>query len=121
MKRRVISLTMLPSIMFLSVLALSACEWEQRKASRYQMVTAAKGEVYRLDNETGKVHHISPKGMFQLHDETPVLKVGTYYEMGDVTDKGEEKFLKYLGNGQFEKSIWAVLKGNEENDPLGIR
>jgi hypothetical protein len=71
--------------------------------------------------KTGIVHFISPEDMFQFHDETSVLKVGTYYEMGDVTDKGEEKFLKYLGNGQLEKSKWAILKGNEKNDPLGIR
>lgn len=107
--------------MCLCVIMLAGCEGEQEKASRYQIITTAKGEVYRLDNQTGAVHYISPKSMFELHDSTPVLKVGTYYEMEDITDEKKEKFLKYLGNGQFEKSKWAILNGNEENDPLGIR
>jgi hypothetical protein len=28
-------------------------EWEREEASRYQIITTAKGEVYRLDNKNG--------------------------------------------------------------------
>ncbi len=102
--------------LFLCVILLSGCKWSLEEASRYVMITTAQGEVYRLDNQTGEVHHVSPDGMFLLHDNTPVLKVGSYYEMEDVSAKGEPKFLEYLGKVQFEKSQFAIIESGEGKD-----
>jgi len=95
------------------VIMLSGCEWEQEESSRYQVITTAKGEVYRLDDQTGKVHHVSPEGMFLLHDNTPIITVGSYYKMEDVSAEGEPQFLKYLGEGKFEKSQFAIINSDK--------
>ncbi len=109
MKRDFIFVTL-----FLCALLLSGCKWPLEESSRYTMTTTAQGDVYRLDNQTGEVHHVSPEGMFLLHDNTPVLKVGAYYEMEDVSAKGEPKFLEYLGRGQFEKSQFAIVNSDKD-------
>lgn len=99
--------------LFLCAMPLSGCKWPLEEVSRYQMITTTKGELYRLDNQTGTVHYISPNGMNQLHEDTPNLKVGSYYEMEDVTAKGEPKFLEYLGKGKFEKSQFAIVNSGK--------
>ena len=91
----------------LVLLALSGCEWPSAP-SRFQLITATDGKIYRLDAKTGAVHYISPNSMVPLSDETPMLRIGEYYQMSDAKD--DTKFLKYLGNGQFEKSQWAIQK-----------
>lgn len=89
--------------------ALSGCDrWQAEPVgqSRYQLVVTTDGRVYRLDAKTGAVHFVSPEKMLALPEAFPKLTVGSYYEMADAATR--EKFLKYLGNGQFEKSAWAV-------------
>ena len=75
---------------------------------QYQLISATDGKVYRLDSQTGAVHYITPERMVSLSNGLPVLRVGEYYQMSDAKD--DTKYLKYLGNGQFEKSQWAVQK-----------
>jgi hypothetical protein len=87
--------------------ALIGCEWPAT-ASHYQVVTTADGKLYRLDNKSGDVHYITPESMTRLTESTQTLEVGQYYKMTDAKD--DTKYLKYLGNGQFEKSKWAILK-----------
>ena len=91
----------------LVLLLLSGCEWPIPQ-SRYQLVSGTDGKVYRVDAKTGAVHYISPGSMVLLSDATPMLQPGEYYQMSDAKD--DTKFLKYLGNGQFEKSQFAIRK-----------
>ncbi|MES2040427.1 MAG: hypothetical protein V4495_21620 [Pseudomonadota bacterium] len=83
------------------LLALSACDgsWS---SSRYQLLTTPDGKVYRLDAKSGSVHYVTTEKMLALNDELPTLHVGEYYQMADA--KGNVKYLKYVGNAQFEKS-----------------
>lgn len=57
---------------------------------------------------------MSPKGITELHETTPRLEIGRYYEMPDAA-KNDEKFLEYIGQGKFEKSKFAILKSNDGN------
>ena len=77
---------------------------------RYQLVNVSDGKVYQLDTKTGALHFVTPEGMYVLTEKValPVLRKGQYYEMEDGRE--EAKFLKYLGNGQFEKNKFAILK-----------
>ena len=97
--------------------ALAGCDGPTL-AARYQVVTTADGRLFRLDTKDGTVHFLTSDSMTLLSDSTPVLRVGGYYKMADAT--GDTKFLKYLGNGQFEKSKFAVLSVGEDLPP-GIR
>ncbi|MFZ6874163.1 hypothetical protein ACO0LF_19060 [Undibacterium sp. Di27W] len=83
------------------LLTLSACEggWS---SARYQLVTSSDGKVYRLDAQSGTVHYVTAEKMLALNDELPTLHVGEYYQMADA--KGNIKYLRYVGNAQFEKS-----------------
>ncbi|MBI3728301.1 MAG: hypothetical protein HY254_08195 [Burkholderiales bacterium] len=83
------------------LLTLSACDggWS---SSRYQLLTTPDGKVYRLDVKSGSVHYVTTEKMLALNDELPTLHVGEYYQMADA--KGNVKYLKYVGNAQFEKS-----------------
>jgi len=87
----------------LSVVLLTGCD-ELPQIKRYTLVTSADGKVYRVDNKTGAVHYVSPDGMFLLSEGTPKLRQGQYFHLEDG------KFLKYIGNGQFEKSDYAVQR-----------
>ena len=89
----------------LAVAVLSGCDWSVVQP-RYQLITATDGKIFRLDIKTGAVHYVTSDGMFPLTDQTPKLRIGEYYEMVDA--KGDMKFLKYLGNGQFEMSKFAI-------------
>ena len=82
-------------------LCISACDgtWS---SPRYQLVSAADGKVYRLDAQSGTVHYVTAEKMLALNDELQTLHIGEYYQMADAT--GNIKYLKYLGNAQFEKS-----------------
>ena len=84
-----------------AMLALSACDrgWSSQ---RYELVAASDGKVYRIDSQSGTVHYVTSEKMLALNDGLPTLHVGEYYQMADAD--GNSKYLKYLGNGQFEKS-----------------
>ena len=94
-------------IVVLAVALLSGCDWSLVQP-RYQLITATDGKIYRLDIKTGTVHYVTPSGMGLLTDHVPILRVGEYYQMADAKD--DTKFLKYLGNGGFEKGKWAIRK-----------
>ena len=94
-------------IAILLLLVLSGCDWPLAQ-SRYQLNTATDGKIFRLDAKTGAVHYIMSDRMVPLSEELPMLRIGEYYQMSDAKD--DTKFLKYLGNGQFEKSQWAIHK-----------
>ncbi len=70
---------------------------------RYQLQTTTDGKVYRLDTKSGDVCYITPKSIFTLGKGTQKLTVGQYLE------KEDGKYLKYLGNGKFEPSKYAIL------------
>lgn len=72
--------------------------------SRYQLVTASEGKLYRLDTKTGALHYVTPERIYVITEEValPVLRKGQFYQMEDGPE--EAKYLKYVGNGQFEKS-----------------
>ncbi len=80
---------------------LAACDrgWS---GQRYELVAASDGKVYRIDSQSGTVHYVTAEKMQALNDGLPTLHVGEYYQMADAD--GNSKYLKYLGNGQFEKS-----------------
>ena len=86
----------------LTLTTVSACEgsWSN---PRYQLVTSSDGKVYRLDAQSGTVHYVTGDKMVALNDGLPTLHVGEYYQMSDAA--GGTKYLKYLGNAQFEKSL----------------
>ncbi|MCH8622787.1 YgdI/YgdR family lipoprotein [Undibacterium sp. TS12] len=91
----------------LVLFTLSACEgsWS---SPRYQLVTASDGKVYRIDSQSGTVHYVTAEKMQALNDGLPTLHVGEYYQMADAD--GNSKYLKYLGNAQFEKSPATTQK-----------
>lgn len=72
------------------------------------MVTSKDGQLYRLNGVTGEIALVTDSGLRPLSNDPTKLRIGEYYEMSDVTSG--EKFLKYLGNGQFEKSLYAIRK-----------
>lgn len=75
---------------------------------RYELFNSSSGDVYKIDLKTGDVFHLSKTSEVLLSTATPLLVVGTYYEMEDA--KNGKKYLKYLGGGKFEESDYAVLK-----------
>jgi len=101
-------------ILLVALASLAGCDRPSAQP-RYQLVTTTDGKIYRLDIETGAVHFVSPDGMFALYDRIPMLRKDGYYEMEDAKD--DSKFLKYLGEGQFEKSKWAIRKATKRYNP----
>ena len=87
--------------------AVAGCKWGS-EAATYQLVTAQDGKLFRLNNQTGETYLVTDRGLVQLTDEWPMLRVGEYYQMADA--KTDEKFLRYLGDGNFEKGKWAIKK-----------
>jgi hypothetical protein len=98
-------------VILLACAALASCAQPKDSVSAFQLVTAKDGRLVRLNVQNGQVFLVGEKGLIPLSDETPVLEVGAYYEMADAKDKA--KFLKYLGNAQFEKSEWSIRKVQE--------
>jgi hypothetical protein len=92
-------------LLSLVAILLTGCD-QLPGGQRYQLLASPDGKVYRLDVKTGAVHYITPDGMFPLLSGTPKLTNGQYFQLEDG------KFLKYIGNGQFEKSDYAVRKIN---------
>jgi len=74
----------------------------------YQLVTTKDGKLYRLNDLTGEIFLVTDTGLKKLETDLGTLHVGEYYRMADA--KGGEKFLKYLGDGRFEKSAWAIKR-----------
>jgi hypothetical protein len=95
------------AVTVVALVTLSGCEWPEIRP-RYELITATDGKIYRLDNKSGAVHYVTSESLVHLSEEKPTLRVGEYYRMSDAKD--DTKFLKYVGNGQFEKSQWAVRK-----------
>ena len=72
----------------------------------YALYESEAGKLFRLNKTTGELCLIEETALRCLHNAIVTLQVGEYYEMSDA--KGDEKFLKYLGEGKFETSAWAV-------------
>ncbi|MCG7868776.1 MAG: hypothetical protein JAY74_20695 [Candidatus Thiodiazotropha taylori] len=77
----------------------------------YSIKEAKDGRVFRLNQNTGEIYLITNSGLQQLTEGTIELRVGEYYEM--ELKMGDYKFLKYLGNGKFEKSKFALRRVSE--------
>jgi hypothetical protein len=88
---------------FLLLISFSVCG----DGNTYQIYEAKDGKIFRLNQQTGELHLIEGGSLVSLSEKTVVLKVGGYYEMEDGNK--EAKFLKYLGNGKFEKSKFALI------------
>lgn len=90
-------------------------QFDQLKPS-YEMHNI-DGQLYRLNIKTGEVAYITQEGLRTLSEETHQLKIGRYYRKEgaageyeeDAIKKGKRPFLKYLGNGKFQDSMFAVL------------
>lgn len=89
----------------LLVTLIAGCD-QYATSHNYQLLATPDGKVYRLDEKTGVINYVSTDGIFTLSEGIPKLKQGQYFQLEDG------KFLKYLGNGQFEKSEWAARKVN---------
>lgn len=90
--------------------ALAGCN-SATESPAYQLITAQDGKLFRLNSQTGETYLVTDSGLVQLTDKWPMLQVGEYYQMADA--KTDEKFLKYLGDGRFEKGKWAIKKVRE--------
>jgi len=88
---------------FLFIVSLSAIADE----NVYQIHETKDGKILRLNKQTGALYLVEGDSLVSLYDKTVVLKIGSYYEMED--GKKEARYLKYLGNGKFEKSKVAIL------------
>jgi hypothetical protein len=92
------------------------------KKGRYELSVAADSQAYRLDSVTGEVYAITPKAMTKVVAAHPVLQIGEYYEMPDA--KGKDKYLKYLGEGRFQKmeELAALLEmyGTKPDEPHNV-
>lgn len=73
----------------------------------YQIYEAKDGRVFSLNKQTGDMRLVDGSHLISLSKKTIILKVGSYYEMED--GKKENKYLKYLGDGKFEKSKFAII------------
>lgn len=90
---------------FVSAILVAGCNYDLRKPeSKFAIHQADGNGVYLINMDTGGVDLVSPTGIKKLDRETPLLIAGQYYK----TESG--KFLKYLGNGTFEASDFAVRK-----------
>ena len=89
----------------IGLLLLSNCVLAEGEA--YLIHETQDGRVLRLNKNTGEMHLVEGTRLVSLSEKTATLQVGAYYEMGDA--KSEEKFLKYLGNGKFERSKFAIV------------
>ncbi len=74
--------------------------------SQYQLHTAPDGKIYRLNQKSGEIHLVTPDGLIRLSDGYVTLTKGSYYKLEDG------KFLKYLGDGKFEKNDYAIRQVN---------
>ncbi len=90
---------------------LSGCDYVSTQ-QRHTLFNASSGDTYKIDHSSGKVFLLTNDREIQLRSSTPVLKVGFYYEMEDA--ENGKKYLKYLGNGKFEASEYAVIKKNSK-------
>jgi len=81
------------------------------EASAFRIKSTPDGRAFLLNESTGELHLITSDRLVALRAGSVKLAVGEYYEMPDAT--GEKKFLKYLGNGQFEQSAFAVRRVSE--------
>ncbi len=93
--------------LILSLLILSASLNAYAEDNVYQIHEAKDGRILRLNLQTGEMHLVSNEDLVSLSEKSPILKIGSYYKMED--GKKEAKYLKYLGNGRFEKSKFAIL------------
>lgn len=93
-------------LVFLAML-IQGCNYTESDA-RYEFTSSQDGALYRLDTETGAVALVSPDGISLLEERIVQLKKNNYYEMEDGQEG--DRFLLYIGNGQFEKRKYAVIE-----------
>ena len=83
----------------------------QAEPNTFSIHEAKDGRIFRLNHDTGDIYLVTDSGLQNLTEGTIKLRVGEYYEM--ETMQGDSKFLKYLGNGKFEKSKYAIRQISE--------
>ena len=80
----------------------------------YSIYNAKDGRVFRLNHQSGDVHLVTEDGLLRLTEGKTKLIVGQYYKLEEK--QGESNFLKYLGNGEFEKSKYAKPKKGQDRN-----
>ena len=95
------------------ILGISGCDLSPAQSKRFLLTESERGEVYRLDTQTGEITLVTPDGLVRLNYKTPQLEIGRYYRLEDPP-VGDPHFLKYLGNGSFEESEYAVLNNDSK-------
>jgi hypothetical protein len=77
--------------------------------NRYQLLAAPDGRTFRIDSIEGHVFVVDKDVLIQIPEDTKLtLNVGRVYKFEDG------RWMKYLGNGQFQPSEkvinWKDLK-----------
>ena len=78
----------------------------QAEQNTFSIQEVKDGRVFRLNHHTGDIYLVTDRGLQHLSEGTIEFRVGDYYEM--EAKLGDSKFLKYLGNGKFEKCKFAI-------------
>ena len=99
----------IPVVLLASVTVLISCSQTPNPAP-FQLTANAGGKLFRLNTETGETYLVTESGLVNLTDadKSMTLRVGEYYEMADA--QNNERFLKYVGLGEFERSAWGKAR-----------
>jgi len=89
------------SVIILIILSFTPASAEE---NIYSIHESKDGRVFRLNHQSGDIYLIKQDGLLHLSESNIILQIGRYYR----TEKGYKKYLKYLGNGEFESSKYAV-------------
>ena len=100
---------LIPVALLASAAVLVSCTQAPSPAP-FQLTAGPDGKLFRLNTGTGETYLVTDTGLARLTDadESVTLRVGEYYEMADA--QNNERFLKYVGQGQFERSAWGKAR-----------
>lgn len=85
----------------------------------YSIHEAKDGRVFFLNHQTGDIYQVTENGLSHLSEGTTKLRIGKYFEV--ETKQGDSKFLKYIGNTKFEKTISLSGKYPNSGEDRGVR
>lgn len=97
---------LVPVALLASLAVLVSCTQAPIPAP-FQLTAGPDGRLFRLNTGTGETYLVTDTGLSRLTDgdKSVTLHVGEYYEMADAPNS--ERFLKYVGQGHFERSAWG--------------
>ncbi len=99
----------IPVVLLASAAVLVSCTQAPRPPP-FQLTAGPEGKLFRLNTETGETYLVTETKLVRLTDanKSVFLRIGEYYEMADA--QNSERFLKYVGQGQFERSAWSIVE-----------